>query len=218
MDVATVEYNSESVWPGQKCDVLYVEGTPFYEHPRWSPWPALFQRARFNALYDINKNLSDDDFRVITGGEPFLQGVELFTAKLKDAIGCPVRIDTDGAFPSRLLNAIDKELFDHIALRVWAPPSKYESLGLLPKGIIDDSIVALERMPSHEIIIPYDPDFVDIVAIYNDIKRYDIEQITIWPLDSSVERLVKQQSTLTRDDIIQIIQDRLPKSSRITIL
>jgi len=217
MRIATIDYSSEAVWPGQNCDVLYVEGSPFSEHPRWSPWPALFENLRLHSLYDIDKT-SPEEFRVITGGEPFLQGVELFVKKLKRAINCPVRIDTDGAFPGRLKLAARSGIFDHVALRIWAPIGKYNSTGLLPKGVINDSLTALEQFPSHEIIIPYDPDNVDLKQTYESIKGYDIEQITVWPLDMTVDRTTLKQSTLTRDDIISDIRNKLPNNGRIVIL
>ena len=219
MRIATVEYNSKSVWPDQNCDVIYVGGSPFYEHPRWSPWPALFLNRNFNDLYDIDENTDHDNFRVITGGEPFLQSVELFAEKLKGAINCPVRIDTDGAFPGRLSRAIRNETFDHIALRIWAPISKYHISGLLPANVINDSLHALETSISHEVIVPYDPNYVDLIALYNSIKDYDIEQITIWPLDSSVERLSADDKTsLTKEDLVKYIDNQLPNDDRIVIL
>ena len=61
----------------------------------------------------------------ITGGEPLLQpDIEDFIIKIKEK-GYKLKLDTNGAFPDRLLNLIDKNLLDYVAMDIKNSPQKY---------------------------------------------------------------------------------------------
>jgi pyruvate formate lyase activating enzyme len=65
---------------------------------------------------------------VITGGEPLLQeDVVAFIEKVK-TFGYLVKVDTNGMFPDKLKELIDKKLVDYVALDVKAPQKKYDQL------------------------------------------------------------------------------------------
>jgi len=215
MIIASIEYDNTTELPGQTCDAIYVPGTAFLIHPDWSPYPQLFSREYFNAIYNAYKT-SPDVPRVITGGDPFRHGVELWTRLLKGAIDCPVILCTDGAYPYRIQAGYD--LFDHIILRLWVPPSKYQSCDLLPAGIIDASIQAIRRYPSHEIRIMYDYDNTDLLTIYNEIKMFDIEYISvrvIHPLEPRVGKTIGQYKP---EDAIGRAKATLPNDRRLVFL
>ncbi len=61
----------------------------------------------------------------ITGGEPLLQpDIEDFIKRIKEK-GYKLKLDTNGAFPDRLLNLIDKNLLDYVAMDIKNSPQKY---------------------------------------------------------------------------------------------
>lgn len=61
----------------------------------------------------------------ITGGEPLLQpDIEDFIKRVKDK-GYKLKLDTNGAFPDRLLNLIQKNLLDYVAMDIKNSPQKY---------------------------------------------------------------------------------------------
>lgn len=64
----------------------------------------------------------------ISGGEPLLQDdLETLLILIKDR-NLLVKIDTNGSFPSRLENLIQKKLVDHIAMDVKAPLERYQEV------------------------------------------------------------------------------------------
>ena len=61
----------------------------------------------------------------ITGGEPLLQsGIEDFIKKIKE-LGFLVKLDTNGAYPSRLSSLIDAGVLDYVAMDIKNCPEKY---------------------------------------------------------------------------------------------
>ena len=179
INIAVVRYNLAGLIPDEICDALYVPWTGFEEHPVWSPNAGLYNMESFNAEYNIS-DTDPNNWRVITGGEPFLQGgLESFVGLLYDAIGCPIRVDTDGAFPGRIKNLVQKEVVAHMGIRIWAPLSKYRRLRLIDESVIQQSLYEVTRSVSNEVIIPFDPNFVNLECTLDEINSFDIEQITV---------------------------------------
>lgn len=64
----------------------------------------------------------------ITGGEPLLHDdLETLLILIKDR-DLLVKVDTNGSFPSRLENLIQKKLVDYIAMDVKAPLARYQEV------------------------------------------------------------------------------------------
>ena len=64
----------------------------------------------------------------ISGGEPLLHDdIETLLILIKDR-DLLVKIDTNGSFPSRLEDLIQKKLVDHIAMDVKAPLARYQEV------------------------------------------------------------------------------------------
>jgi len=64
----------------------------------------------------------------ISGGEPLLHDdLETLLILIKDR-NLLVKVDTNGSFPSRLKNLIQKKLVDHIAMDVKAPLARYQEV------------------------------------------------------------------------------------------
>ncbi len=64
----------------------------------------------------------------ISGGEPLLHDdLETLLILIKDR-NLLVKVDTNGSFPSRLENLIQKKLVDHIAMDVKAPLARYQEV------------------------------------------------------------------------------------------
>jgi len=65
---------------------------------------------------------------VISGGEPFLQkDLDVFCNKIKK-LNLLMKIDTNGSFPDKLKELIEKKLVDYVAVDIKAPKDKYEKL------------------------------------------------------------------------------------------
>ena len=111
---------------------------------------------------------------VISGGEPLLQeDIVDFIEKIKK-YRFPVKIDTNGAFPEKLDELIEKQLVDYIAMDVKAPKSKYHQLTGVDVDIskIETSINLIKNKASaYEFKTTFIPDL---------LKKEDIVEIAKW--------------------------------------
>ncbi len=67
----------------------------------------------------------------ITGGEPLLEPeLEYFIKKIR-SLGFLIKLDTNGSFPDRLENLMEKGLLDYVAMDIKNSPEKYaETVGI----------------------------------------------------------------------------------------
>jgi pyruvate formate lyase activating enzyme len=111
---------------------------------------------------------------VITGGEPLLQeDIAAFTEKVKK-LGYPVKIDTNGTYPEKLKELIDKKLVDYVAMDVKAPKNKYNQLTGVKTDIskIEKSIEIIKAdAPDYEFRTTFAPEL---------LKKEDIIEIAKW--------------------------------------
>jgi pyruvate formate lyase activating enzyme len=107
----------------------------------------------------------------ISGGEPLLQeDIVDFTEKVKK-LNYLIKIDTNGAFPEKLKELIDKKLVDYVSMDVKAPKEKYDQLVGVKTDLskIEQSIDLIKNeAPDYEFkttIVPGMLDKKDIVEI-----------------------------------------------------
>lgn len=122
---------------------------------------------------------------VISGGEPFLQkDLTDFISKIKK-LGYLVKIDTNGAYPKKLKELIDKKLVDYIAMDVKAPKKKYNKLSGVKTDIkkieksikiIQDSGVDYEFKTTFVPELLSKKDILDIAKWLKGSKRYYLQQ------------------------------------------
>lgn len=111
---------------------------------------------------------------VISGGEPLMQkDITNFCEKVKK-LGYLVKIDTNGAYPEKLKELIDKKLVDYIAMDVKAPKEKYDSLSGVKTNIkkIEKSIGIIQKS---DVDYEFKTTFVP-----NLLKKEDIIEIGKW--------------------------------------
>ena len=63
-----------------------------------------------------------------TGGEPLLSGAVLDLASEAKQLGYKVKLDTNGSFPERLKEAVDKKLVDYVAMDIKSSQEKYAAV------------------------------------------------------------------------------------------
>lgn len=62
---------------------------------------------------------------VITGGEPLMQkDIDVFIEKIRE-LGYSVKLDTNGTYPDKLRELIDRGLIDYVAMDIKASPAGY---------------------------------------------------------------------------------------------
>jgi pyruvate formate lyase activating enzyme len=117
---------------------------------------------------------------VISGGEPLIQeDIVDFIKRIKD-LGLLVKIDTNGAFPEKLRELLEKQLVDYVAMDVKAPREKYRLLTGIDVDLakIDASINLIKtKAPLYEFKTTFIPGFLkkeDIVEIAEWLKGIDV--------------------------------------------
>ena len=110
----------------------------------------------------------------ISGGEPLLQDdIVDFTKKVKK-LGYLIKIDTNGTFPEKLKELIDKKCVDYVSMDVKAPKDKYNALTGVKTNIkkIEKSIEIIKKTaPNYEFKTTFVPDL---------LKKEDILKIAKW--------------------------------------
>ena len=122
----------------------------------------------------LNKRKGLLEAVVITGGEPLLQDdIVDFASKIKN-LDYLLKIDTNGCYPEKLKELINKKLVDYVAMDVKAPKNKYNQL----TGVKTD-LVKIEK--SIEIIKTYAPDYeFRTTFVPQLLNKDDILEIAKW--------------------------------------
>ena len=154
---------------------------------------------------------------VISGGEPFLQkDLDVFCKKIKE-LNLLIKIDTNGTFPYKLKELIDKKLVDYIAVDIKAPKLKYEKLAGAKVDIknIQKSIEILQNsLVDYEFKTTFVPKFLtrkDILEIAKWLKgskKYYLQQFkNEMPILSSE---LQHVSSYDKKEILDIIEEIKP--------
>lgn len=122
---------------------------------------------------------------VISGGEPLMQkDIVDFIEKVKK-MGYLVKIDTNGMYPEKLKELIDKKLIDYVSMDVKAPKNKYDLLTGVKTDIkkIEKSIDIIRNSNiSYEFKTTFVPellekkDIIEIAKWLDGSKRYFLQQ------------------------------------------
>ncbi len=127
---------------------------------------------------------------VITGGEPLMQNdIADFCEKVKK-MGYLVKIDTNGMYPEKLKELIDKKLIDYVAMDIKAPRTKYDKLTNVKADIkkIEESIKILQNSKlDYEFRTTFVPelltknDIIEIAKWLKGSKKYYLQQFKLNP-------------------------------------
>ena len=154
---------------------------------------------------------------VISGGEPLLQeDIIDFTKKVKD-LGYLIKIDTNGMYPEKLKELIDKKLVDYVSMDVKAPKKKYDQLAGTKTDIskIEKSIdIIRNHAPDYEFKTTFAPnlldkkDLVEIAKWLDGSKRFYLQQFKgDTPLISSE---LNNISPYPKEDLIKTLEEIKP--------
>lgn len=123
-------------YPGKMACVLFTAGCnlrcPFCHNSRLVVNPEKeSEYGEEEILAFLKKRQEILDGVVITGGEPLLQkDISDFIVKIRE-LGYSVKLDTNGTFPEKLRELIDKGLVDYVAMDIKNSPELYaETVGV----------------------------------------------------------------------------------------
>lgn len=152
---------------------------------------------------------------VISGGEPLLQpDVVPFIEKIKK-IGYLVKIDTNGCYPEKLRELLDKKLVDYVAMDVKAPKTKYQQLAGVAVDLskIEESITLIKnKAKAYEFKTTFVPgllkkeDIVEIAKWLLGAERYFLQQFKINPplVAATLEHTVPYQKSYLLETLEEI--------------
>jgi len=154
---------------------------------------------------------------VISGGEPLLQeDIIDFTKKVKN-LGYLIKIDTNGMFPEKLKELIDKKLVDYVSMDVKAPKKKYDRLAGAKTDIskIEKSIdIIRNHAPDYEFKTTFAPglldkkDLVEIAKWLEGSKRFYLQQFKgDTPLISSK---LNNVTPYPKEDLVKTLEEIKP--------
>lgn len=111
---------------------------------------------------------------VISGGEPLLHDdlVDFISSVKK--MNYLVKVDTNGSFPERLRELLEKKLVDYVAMDVKAPKDTYRQLAGVDVDLskVEESINLIKsKAPAYEFKTTFVPDL---------LKKEDIAEIAQW--------------------------------------
>ena len=164
-------------YPDRISAIVWVSGCNFRCPFCYNKNLALGTRELFpedEILSFLSKRKEQLEGVVISGGEPLFQGdIVDFIEKIKKN-RYPIKVDTNGAFPEKLGELLEKQLVDYIAMDVKAPKSKYHQLAGVDADIskIEASIDLIKnKAPAYEFKTTFIPNL---------LKKEDIVEIAKW--------------------------------------
>ena len=133
VEIKGIEKFAPKDFPGQISSTVFLGGCnfrcPFCHNSDLVLRPdtiPTFPLDYFLSFLDSRKGWLDGI--CISGGEPlFHEDLETLLILIKDR-NLLVKVDINGAFPSRLEDLIQKKLIDHIAMDVKAPLTRYQEV------------------------------------------------------------------------------------------
>lgn len=131
-------------FPGQVACIVFTKGCnfrcPFCHNSLLVEGKCeTYKEEEILSFLEKRKNVLDGI--VISGGEPLMHDIESFLVKVKE-LGYKIKIDTNGTYPKKLKNFVEKGIVDYVAMDIKNTPEKYiDTAGAdFPYNIIEESI------------------------------------------------------------------------------
>jgi len=154
---------------------------------------------------------------VISGGEPLMQkDIVPFAEKVKK-LGYLIKIDTNGMYPEKLKELINKKLVDYISMDIKAPKKKYDELSGIKTDIkkIEKSIDIIRNLAhDYEFKTTFAPslltkeDILSIAKWLEGSKKYYLQQFKgdVPLISSDLENI----APYSKDDLFDTLEKIKP--------
>ncbi len=157
MIIAGLQKNSFIDFPGKISCVLFLTGCnftcPYCHNPELArgEYPERIPLGEVIDFLSARQGMLDGV--AITGGEPTLEKGLADLCKTINALGYPVKLDTNGSRPDVLRRLLDQGLVSFVAMDVKAPLDTYHPFSRHPdiQDRLAESIrLVMERAPAYE--------------------------------------------------------------------
>ena len=133
-------------YPGKAACTIFLSGCnfkcPFCHNRDLVFIPERYEYFDVNDIMEyLEKRKGILDGVAISGGEPLLQeNLHTLIERIRE-LGYQVKLDTNGAYPKRLKEVVEKGLVDYVAMDIKNSPDKYaRTLGMNPESFSLDPI------------------------------------------------------------------------------
>lgn len=133
-------------YPGKAACTIFLSGCnfkcPFCHNRDLVFIPERYEYFDVNDIMEyLEKRKGILDGVAISGGEPLLQeNLHTLIERIRE-LGYQVKLDTNGAYPGRLKEVVEKGLVDYVAMDIKNSPDKYaRTLGMNPESFSLDPI------------------------------------------------------------------------------
>ena len=122
---------TSALWPGRKAAAVQLSGCNL--RCSYCHCPELLGAGRpgigiDRVIEQISSERDRVDGIVVTGGEPTADPELPMILRKLAVLGLPVKLDTNGAFPSVLEVLLDEQLVEFVALDVKTTPERYDAV------------------------------------------------------------------------------------------
>jgi len=197
-----------------RCPFCYNAPLVFLERDEITEWP----EEKFFRFLDTRKGTLDGV--CITGGEPLMSDLRDFARKIKER-GFLLKLDTNGSFPERLKDLIDRNLVDYVAMDVKNTLEKYpetigradfdpspvaRSIALLKEGRVD---YEFRTTVSRELHKP--EDLMELARYLRGAKRYFLQSYS----DAGEQIGDEALSAYSKEELermLKIIKEEIPEA------
>ncbi len=174
-------------YPGKIACTLFLYGCnfkcSFCHNPELVLKPEGKEYSEEEILEFLKKRKSQLNGVCISGGEPLLSLGLDFLKQIR-GIGYSIKIDTNGSFPEKLKELIDKRLVDFVAIDIKSSKEKYKEITNSDIDInkIEECMKLVSRLQDYEFR-------TTIIEGIHDIK--EMKKIAIW-LNEIIEKKPKK--------------------------
>ena len=133
-------------YPGKAACTIFLSGCnfkcPFCHNRDLVFIPERYEYFDVNDIMEyLEKRKGILDGVAISGGEPLLQeNLHTLIERIRE-LGYQIKLDTNGAYPKRLKEVVEKRLVDYVAMDIKNSPDKYaRTLGMNPESFCLDPI------------------------------------------------------------------------------
>ncbi len=137
MDIQGLQKLTLLDWPGKVACTVFLGGCDFrcpFCHNSGiltAPMPAAMTDMELLAFLRRRQGLLDGV--CVTGGEPLLRRELAGLLEEIKALGYPIKLDTNGSHPDRLIRLWERGLVDYVAMDIKNSPAKYAQTAGVPE-------------------------------------------------------------------------------------
>ena len=186
--------NSFIDYPGKISCVIFTSGCNF-RCPYCHNFDLISDKKEVIDIISVYEFIESKngliDGIVVSGGEPVMHhDIEDLLVILKST-GLPIKLDTNGSFPVKLKNILDKKLVDYVAMDIKTSPYRYYS-GICNFFVADNIIESINYIKTSG--IDYEFRTTCVKPFIDEISMRDIGHII-----KNTKKLVLQKATTKKN-------------------